>query len=80
MKAFTLALLAALSTPALAATFPGAEATGCDPAQFTPIYGADGATILYWLNSTCPNGQGGMDPDHPAFRKPLPVVEEPAES
>lgn len=82
MKTIYLTILALLTTfafPALAETFPGAEATACDPARFTPVYGADGATVLYWLNPTCPNGQGGMDPDHPAFERPLPVIEEPGD-
>jgi hypothetical protein len=72
--------LAILALPALAEvpTAPaGAAGLACDITQFTPILGDDGTTVLYWNNPTCPNGQGGMDPDHPAFRKPLPVVEDP---
>lgn len=77
MKNLTiLALLTTFAVPALAETFPGAEATACDPARFTPVYSGDGATILYWLNPTCPNGQGGMDANHPAFERPE-LVEDP---
>lgn len=57
----TLALLATFAVPAIAETptFPGAEATGCDPDKFTPIYSEDGTTILYWNNPTCPSVGSG---------------------
>lgn len=47
--------LALIGTAALAdaPAFPGADATPCDASQFTPIYGEDGTTVLYWNNPTC---------------------------
>lgn len=48
--------------------------TGCDELANVEIKSADG-TVLYLNNPTCPNAQGGGDPDHPAFAKP-PVEEE----
>jgi hypothetical protein len=57
--------------------FPGAAASGCDPEQFTPTFGANG-DVLYWNNPTCPNGQGGMDDGTRAVTTPATVVEVPA--
>lgn len=80
----TTTALAAFALPALADTapvLPGAAATACDPAQFTPIFGKNG-DVLYWNNPTCPNGQGGMDPTHPSIGWQPPaeeVVEEEQE-
>lgn len=58
---YTLAMIATFAVPAIAAEFPGAEATPCDADKFTPVYSANGEDILYWNNPTCVyNGQGGQ--------------------
>ena len=54
----TIAMLTIFAVPALADTFPGAAATGCDVDRFTPIYSGDGETVLYWNNPTCPDKSG----------------------
>lgn len=63
----TAALLGGVALPTLAfadaPVFPGAAATPCDPERFTPIFGKDGATVLYWNNPTCV--YGGSDAPNP---------------
>lgn len=73
----TIALLITFAVPALAETFPGANAAPCDPDKFTPVYGGDGTTVLYWLNPTCTSvGSGGAFSN--AAASAVPVVEEEA--
>jgi hypothetical protein len=65
----TAALLGGIVLPAVAfaetPVFPGAQATPCDPDRFSPIFGKDGVTVLYWNNPTCRSVGGGaqIDPD-----------------
>lgn len=49
----TAAIIAALSTAAMADAPAGASAANCDITQFTPVLGDDGVTVLYWNNPTC---------------------------
>ncbi len=77
----TAALLGGVALPSM--TFAGHVAngfrdTGCEEAAQTRIYGEDG-NYLYSLNPTCPNGQGGMDANHPSKLAPAPVVDVPVE-
>ena len=66
----TIALLTTFAVPTLADTaiFPGADATACDAAQFTPVYSDDGATVLYWNNPTC--AYAGSGQPNPAVLHP----------
>ena len=76
MKATYLIAAAILAaSPVMAEAPAGASGLDCDINEFTAIRGENG-NILYWNNPTCPNGQGGMDPDHPAYPKPLPVEDD----
>jgi hypothetical protein len=70
--AFVFANVAYAEVPSYPA---GAQGLECDINEFTPILGDDGENVLYWNNPTCPNGQGGMDANHPSI--PKPVVEDP---
>jgi hypothetical protein len=76
----TAALIGALPTLAAAWGLPahvqnGYRDTGCDASAAKPIAGSNAVS-----NPTCPNAEGGMDAEHPAYNiERDPVVEAPGE-
>ena len=71
----TIALLTTFAVPAISGPFGlpdhernGWRDTGCEEGASVEFKDA-GGNVLYQNNLTCPNGQGGMDADHPAGGK-----------